>query len=140
MSAINTGRVIGGGLLAGVALNAADFAWQAVLKDEMAAMVERLQLPATVMEPASAIPWVIVDFLYGILIVLNYAAMRPRFGPGPKTALLAGFMLYAAVTAVLYGFMTMGVFTETQFVKNAACYAVSTAVGSLVGAWFYREN
>ena len=140
MSSINTGRVVGGGLAAGVTMIVADFAWQYVMKDDMAAMVDRLHLDPKVMEPSSALPWLVVDVLYGILIVLNYAAMRPRFGPGPKTALLAGLILYAAVTAILYGFMTMGVFTEAQFLKNAACYATSTALAALVGGWIYKEN
>jgi hypothetical protein len=139
MSAINTGRVIGGGLLAGVVMNAVDFAGQMLLKDDMSQMVDRLGLDPSVLEPANALPWVAVDFVYGILLVLNYAAMRPRFGPGPKTALLAGFMLYGAVTVMLYGFMTMGVFTDAMFVKGSACAAVGTALASLVGGWMYRE-
>jgi hypothetical protein len=139
MSAINTGRVVAGGLLAGVVMNAVDFGAQMVLKNDMTAMVERLHLDPAVMEPVNAIPWVVVDFVYGILIVLNYAAMRPRFGPGPKTALLAGFMLYGAVTVILYGFMTMGIFSEAQFAKSAGCYAVATALASLAGAWAYKE-
>ena len=139
MSSINTGRVVAGGVAAGVTLIVADFAWQFVLKDDMTAMIDRLRLDPAVMEPSHAVPWLFVDLLYGILIVLNYAAMRPRFGPGPKTALLAGLILYAAVTAILYGFMTMGVFTEGQFLKSAACYAVSTALAALVGGWIYKE-
>jgi len=139
LSAINTGRVIGGGLLAGVVMNAMDFAGQMLLKDDMSQMVDRLGLNPSVLEPVNAPPWVAVDFVYGILLVLNYAAMRPRFGPGPKTALLAGFMLYGAVTVILYGFMTMGIFTEALFVKAAACTAVGTALASVAGAWAYRE-
>jgi hypothetical protein len=123
-------------------MNAVDFAAQfIVLKDDMAAMVGQLHLdPAVTTDPMKAIPWIVVDLVFGILVVLNYAAMRPRFGPGPKTALLAGFMLYAAVTSVLYGFMTMGVFTDAMFVKSAACAALSTALGSLSGGWAYKEN
>jgi hypothetical protein len=140
MSAINTGRVIAGGVGAAVTMTAVNFASSVVLKDEMTAMVDRLRLEPAVMEPSHVVPWIIVNLLYGILIVLNYAAMRPRFGPGPKTALLAGLILFAAVTAILYGFMTMGVFTEAHFLKSSAFYAVSTALGSLVGGWIYKES
>ena len=31
-----------------------------------------------------------VNFVFSLSIVLLYAAIRPRFGPGPKTAVLAG--------------------------------------------------
>jgi|ERR1051326_3466872 hypothetical protein len=142
MSAINTGRVIGGGLLAGLVMNVVDVASNfTVLKDDMSQMVDQLHLdPAIMTDWTAMIPWVVVDFIIGILIVLNYASMRPRFGPGPKTALLAGFILYGAVTSVLYGFMSMGVFTHRNFVMNAACAAVSVTIGSLVGGWAYKEN
>jgi hypothetical protein len=141
MSAINTGRVVAGGLLAGVVLNAVDMGSQLCLGDDMAAMVKQLGLdPAMLTDWTKMIPWIAVDFVIGILIVLNYAAMRPRFGPGPKTALMAGFTIYAAVTAVMYGFMTMGVFTESLFLKMAGCSAVSVALGSLVGGWAYQEK
>jgi hypothetical protein len=142
MSSINTGRVIGAGLVGGLALNVVDMGTQMLMADDMKAMVERLHLdPAlTDMTMANALPWIGVDFIVGILIVLNYAAMRPRFGPGPKTALLAGFMLYGAVTAVLYGFATMGVFTEAMFLKSAAFAALSFGAGSLAGGWAYKEN
>ena len=142
MSAINTGRVIGAGLLAGVVMNVVDVTTQyTILKDDMSGMIDQLHLdPALLTDWTKAMPWVVVDFLIGILLVLNYAGMRPRFGPGPKTALLAGFVLYGAVTAVLYGFMTMGVFTEGNFVRSAACAAVSVALGSLAGGWAYKED
>lgn len=142
MSAINTGRVIGAGLLAGVVMNVIDMTTQfTVLKDDMGKMIEQLHLdPALMTDWTKALPWVVVDFVIGVLIVLNYAAMRPRFGPGPKTALLAGFILFGAVTTVLYGFMAMGVFTEGNFLRSSAAAAVSVALGSLAGGWAYKEN
>lgn len=142
MSAINVGRVVGAGLVAGVVFNAVDIGTQVVLADDMKAMVDRLHLDPAVMDMtlANAVPWIAVDFIFGILVVLNYAAIRSRFGPGPKTALMAGFILYAAVTAVLYGFTSMGVFTDAMFVKQSAFAAVSTALGSLAGGWMYKET
>jgi len=142
MSAINMGRVVGAGLLAGVAFNVVDMGTQSLMMGDMTAMVDRLQLDPALkdMTLANAAPWMAVDFVVSILIVLNYAAMRPRFGPGPKTALMAGFMLYGAVTAVLYGFASMGVFTEAMFLKTSAAAAVGVACASLVGGWAYKEN
>jgi hypothetical protein len=141
MSAINTGRVVAGGLVAGVVMNAVDMASQWCLGDDMAAMVTKLNLdPVVLSDWTKMLPWIAVDLVIGILIVLNYAAMRPRFGPGPKTALMAGFTIYAGITAVMYGFMTMGMFTESFFLKSAGCSAVSTALASLVGGLLYQEK
>jgi hypothetical protein len=88
---MNIPRIIVAGLAAGLVMNVGDFITGAFLMaDEMRAMMSRLGLDAAAMEtPEGIIPWVIVDFLYGILIVFTYAAIRPRFGPGPKTAILA---------------------------------------------------
>ena len=67
---------------------------------------------------SAAAPWIVIDFLFGILIVWTYAAMRPRFGPGPKTALIAGITLYLAVTTVLYGFTSMGMMSIRAFARG----------------------
>ena len=65
MSAINVGRVVGAGLLAGAVFNAVDIASQLVVADDMKAMVERLHLEPAVMDmtPANMLPWIIADFL-----------------------------------------------------------------------------
>jgi hypothetical protein len=141
MTAINTGKVFVGGLVAGLVMNVIDMATNfTILKADMEAMVTRLHLDPTLMtSPTGIATWVVIDFVFGILLVFTYAAVRPRFGPGPKTAVVAGVTLYLAVTAVLYGFATMGVFTLDLFVKSSACALVSTLAGSLAGAAVYKE-
>jgi hypothetical protein len=137
---INTGRVVVAGLAAGVILNIGDALSGALLMhDEMQSMVTRLNLDPAVLTPAGAAPWIIVDFLYGILIVFAYAAIRARFGPGPKTAVVAGWMLFAAITVVLYGFYTMGIFDTGGFVKGTILSLINTTLASLVGGALYKE-
>ena len=139
--AINIGKVISGGLLAGLVMNVLDMTWNfTVLAADMEGMVDRLGLdPAVMTDLSYAIPWIVVDFVFGLVIVWNYAAMRPRLGPGPKTAILAGLVPYVAVTAVLYGFTAMGVFSRAMMIKGSAFALISVVVGSLAGAWAYRE-
>jgi hypothetical protein len=81
---INTGRVLGGGLLAGAVMNFVDFLVNGVWlmqrwQDEATALNPRLMDPAN--STPSMIGWIVTDFLFGLLIVWSYAAMRPRFGP-----------------------------------------------------------
>jgi hypothetical protein len=141
MAGINTGRVIAGGLVGGVVANVVDMATGYLfMMDDMKANAARLHLdPAAMESTAGMISWVLVDFVYAILIVLTYAGIRPRFGPGPTTALYAGLLLYATVTAIMYGFLSMGMFTTTLFVKSALCALVSTALASVAGAAVYKE-
>jgi len=139
--AINSGKVVAGGLLAGFVMNVLDMTWNyTVLAADMKAMVDQLHLnPAVMTDFSYAIPWIVVDFVLGLVIVWNYAAMRPRLGPGPKTAVLAGLVPYVAVTAVLCGFTAMGVFNEAMMVKGSAFALITTLAGSLAGAWAYKE-
>src|SRR2546422_7826803 len=70
MGKINLGSVVLGGLVAGVVLNIVDYLVFAVV----------LKLPVT---SGQLIWFVILDFVYGIGLVWVYAAVRPRFNPGP---------------------------------------------------------
>src|SRR5688572_17716239 len=97
MGKINWGRVVLGGLLAGLVLNVIDYLVYGVwLAADLNAAMQALGKSAMTM---STIVWFIVfDFLFGIFLVWFYAAIRPRFGPGPRTAALAGVAIW-----VLYG-------------------------------------
>jgi hypothetical protein len=141
MASINAGRVVVGGLVGGVVANACDILWSmTVMKDDMAAMAQRFGVDPAAAQSMSAIaPWIAVDFVLGILIVFTYAAMRPRFGPGPKTAVIAGVTPYLAVTAVLYGFTSMGMMTMGAFGRGSATAFVSVMLASLAGAAVYKE-
>ena len=139
--AINTGKVITGGLLAGFVMSVLDMTWNfTVLAADNKAMVDQLRLdPAVLTDPSYAIPWIVVDFVVGLVIVWTYAAMRPRLGPGPKTAILAGLVPFVSVTAVLCGFASMGVFTQAMLVKSSMFALISVVAGSVAGAWVYKE-
>jgi hypothetical protein len=139
--AINTGKVITGGLLAGLVFTVFDLIFNSTLlaSDNMA-LVNRLSLdPALTTDFSYAIPWIVIDFILGFVVVWNYAATRPRFGPGPKTAVLAGLVPYVAVSVVLLGFTTMGIFTMSMWVKNTVLVAITVIAGSVAGAWAYKE-
>ena len=137
MAGINTGRVITGGLVAGLVANIVDVGTGFLMQDELTANLERLHLPA--LGTSAIVSWVLVDFVYGILMVLTYACIRPRFGPGPKTALFAGFLLMTTVTVILYGFLGMGFFPASTYVKSTFFAVLSTGAGVLAGAALYKE-
>jgi hypothetical protein len=142
MGKINTGRVLVGGLLAGVVANVLDFiSYSILMADDMQEMSQRLSLdPAVVDGTGVMVTWIVVDFLMGILLVWTYAAIRPRCGPGPTTAVFAALIPYAAISMVLYGYARMGVFTMDAFVKGSVLSLVTVLAAVLVGAWFYQEE
>jgi anti-sigma factor RsiW len=141
MASINFGRVVIGGLVGGVVANVCDtVANMTFLKDDMAAMAAKFGMDSAAAQSMSAaIPWIGVDFVFGLLTVFTYAAMRPRFGAGPKTAMIAGFTLFLAVSVVLFGFTTMGMMSTGSYVRGTLEALVTTLLGSLAGAAMYKE-
>jgi hypothetical protein len=141
MSGINTGKVITGGLVAGVVFNIMDFIWNLVLAAGYVANSTRLGLDPAAMATAPVIAsWAIVDLVMGLLVVFVYASIRPRFGPGPKTASIAGLIPYLAVTLVLFGFSKMQYLEMGLYLKASALQLVGILIGANVGAWMYKEG
>ena len=139
MSGINVARVLIGGIVAGVVANAGDYlANKYILAEDGEHLVQRLNLDQAKVA-ASATTWIVVDFLYGILLVFAYAAMRPRFGPGPKTAVISALTLFLAITIVLFGFQSMGLFVPDAFMRMAGLQLVIALGASLAGAAVYKE-
>ena len=137
---INFGRVLSGGLAAGVVANVLDFLINKYLMvSEATDMMQRLNLKPDQVE-SSWMMWTAVDFIYGFILVFTYAAMRPRFGPGPRTATIAALSYWLAFTAVFAGLMSMGIYTQQAFIKNSALSVVSSIVPAMVGAWLYKEG
>jgi hypothetical protein len=139
--AMNTGKVVVGGLVAGLVFNVGDFLINSVLlAADNAESLKRLGIdPATMETMAGIAPWIVIDFLFGLLVVWTYASIRPRFGPGVSTAILAGLIPYLGATLVLAGFTAMGLFTTALFIKGSVASLVNTAIGSVAGAWVYTE-
>jgi hypothetical protein len=141
MSAINYGRVVVGGLVAGVVLNVLDTVnGMFIMAGEFEANSARLGLDPALMEsPSVMTTWIVIDFLIGILLVWLYAAIRPRFGPGLKTALIAGLYFWAGVTLIIYGFTEMGLFATSLFWKALPFQLVISLAGAAAGGWAYKE-
>ena len=140
--AINTGKVVAGGLVAGVVANAIDFVNNTyVLGADMQAWAASHNIdPATLTSGAVAGTWVVVDFIYGLLLVFTYAAIRPRFGPGVRTAIIAGLAVFLSPTIVLFGFTQMGMLTMPMFVKGTIGAIVATLAAGVAGAAIYKEE
>jgi hypothetical protein len=140
--AINVSKVVVGGLVAGVVDNICDTVWGfTVMQPDMMEMAKKFGVSQEQMMSMSGIlPWILVDFVIGLVLVWNYAAIRARFGPGPRTALVAALPPYIAVTAVLYGFTSMGMMTSGAFVKGTLTSLVSVMLASLAGAFLYKED
>lgn len=140
---INIGRVLGGGLLAGAVMNFVDFLVNGVWLnqrwiDEATSLNARLVDPATA--STSMIGWIVTDFLFGILIVWTYAAIRPRFGPGAGTAVKAALLVWA-VSHIAYGsFVFLNMYSLHLIALVSAGGLVAALAGGYAGCSIYRED
>jgi hypothetical protein len=107
MGKINFGRVLLGGLVAGVILTIGEYVINdVVLAKQMAETLRRFNVP----KPGNnfIIAATVMTILLGILLVWLYALIRARLGPGPKTAVVAAIILWFSVyvyTGVINGML-----------------------------------
>lgn len=142
MDNINAKRVLLGGLVGGVAFTLIDTAFQFGL---LMQRYKGLQARGIFYEQPK-IPffigfWILMLFAASIAGTWLYAAAREKLGPGPKTALLIGFVLG----------LLMGLPTDTalaawslagRYVALVWCidFVVGMTVATLVGSWIYRPE
>jgi hypothetical protein len=139
MGKINWGRVMLGGLLAGVVLNVIDAAvYGKWLAADFAAAMQALGKPGSM---SSLIPlFVVLDFVTGIGLVWVYAAIRPRFGAGPQTAVIAGVAVWFFVGLLhALGEAPMGLFPQRIYTITTIVTLVEYALATAIGAYVYKE-
>lgn len=140
MGKINWTRVLLGGLLAGVIINAFEFFTNGVvLARNWEAAMKALGRPP--MAPSALVVFVIWGFLAGISAIWLYAAARPRFGPGAKTAALTGFAFWVFAYALpTLGNLALGLFPKRLLVIGVLVGLVEVILASVTGAWLYKEG
>jgi len=139
MGKINFGRVLLGGFVAGLLMNVGEWLLNdKVLGSQMKEYFSQHNFP---MPAGKAIAIaVVMVFVTGVVMILGYAAIRPRFGAGPKTAIIAG--LFAWFGIYLYGnvlAVAFGIFPSSLLPLVLGWGLVEYLLGALVGAALYQE-
>ena len=139
MGKINLGRVILGGLLAGLVINVSE----AVLNGVVIAAPMNDALRARNLPPmnnTSTAMWIVLSFLLGIVTVWLYAAIRPRYGAGVGAAIMAGLAVYfLAYAYTMSGMAVMGFFPRGLLLITLGWGLLEMLAASVVGAWIYTE-
>jgi len=139
MKSINWGRVILGGILAGVVMNVSEFILNEIVlkkanEDAMKALGRTMPAGGGAMTV-----WIVLGFLIGFAAVWLYAAIRTRYGPGPATAAKAGiavWVLGSLYTAVV--FWNLGLYPMNYLLL--VWTLLEAIVATIAGAWLYREE
>jgi len=141
--AINTSKVLVGGLAAGIVQNIIAYVGFGIL------LGPRMQAEAVAVAPALAgrgmsgaaiATNVISTFVISILIVWLYAAMRPRFGAGPRTAVFAGLVVWICGLVFHLDWLVVGMMSTTSFALASLLAFVEVQAGAWVGGMLYRED
>jgi hypothetical protein len=140
MGNINMNRVLAGGLAAGLLINVCEYGLNEFIlaKDWEAAMK---MLGREIAGGSSFFRFIPASVVLGVVIVWLYAAMRPRFGPGVRTALTSGVVVWFLSYAYTgLGWIELEILPKQLFFVSILWGLVELPAAALVGAWIYREN
>lgn len=141
--AMNTQKVLVGGLAAGLVMNIIDFVTNTfILGDRMKAEMDVVApgMADRMMSGANIAIYIIMDFIVGILLVWLYAAIRPRFGPGPKTAAKSAIFVWVVFGLAYLGYLFGGMMSGATWAMTAVIALINVLLASWVGARIYKEE
>lgn len=145
MGGINYGRVVLGGLVTGLIANILHgLFWFAVQGQAVwiaqAKMFDMYKPGVMFPRPTFMAGYGVMLLFWGIVTIWFYAAMRPRFGPGPRTAVIAAIAVWLllAMSDAVWVQLIRG--SRRAIGESVLAYLVIMIVATLVGAYLYREE
>jgi len=141
MGKMNWNRIILGGLLAAVVMMVLAILNLVTLQRPwLDAALELLGLQ-THADGWRLIPALgILSLTGGIMSVWLYAAIRPRYGPGPKTAAIVGFAMWLVTSAVDVFWAATGFVPSHGLVIPLLAWLPILIAVTMSGAWLYKED
>jgi hypothetical protein len=140
MGKINVGRVILGGIIAGIIIDGLDYLVDGIwLAPKWAVGNKALGLGN--FSTNQMIWFNVLGIITGIALIWLYAAIRPRFGAGVKTAIVAGIAVWF-ITALLpnAGYMWVGGLYSHRLAELTTLGGlVYTLIAAVAGATLYKE-
>lgn len=141
--AINASKVVVGGLAAGLVANLIGYVGFGMLlgpRFEAEAVAVAPALAGRGMSGSAIATQVVISFIIGLLLVWLYAAIRPRFGPGPKTAVYAALVVWVCGFVFHIDLLLNGLATTTTYAMASVVALVQVLVSAWVGAMVYKED
>jgi hypothetical protein len=140
MGKFNVGRLILGGIVAGIVADGLGYVVDGVLLGQQWAD----GMKALGHGGFAQNQWIWFDLLGlagGIFLLWLYAAIRPTMGAGPKTAIIAGLAVwFIGVLVPNAGFMwSAGLFSAHLALYTTLGGIVEWVAGALAGAALYKE-
>jgi hypothetical protein len=141
MGKINYGRVILGGIVGGIIASTIEWFFNGVLLGPLwDAAMKSLNRPNVFPGPVFLIALYLMMIAGGVLVIWIYAAIRPRFGAGVRTAIYAGLVGWFLSTPLsnLENFIN-GLFSARLMIYDTLIGLAAALVGTVIGAALYKE-
>jgi hypothetical protein len=140
MGRINLGRVIMGGIVAGIIIDIVEYVLNAiVLADRWQAVTAAHNL--TPVGTNAIIVFNLLGLITGIAAVWTYAAIRPRLGEGPGTAFSAALLIWVVGYLIPDAYEdVVGLFPHSMTIILVAVGLVEIVVATLAGGYLYKEE
>lgn len=142
MKRINLGRVLLGGILAGVLMFLADgFIHSKLLHEHwMAAMKAAGRSVEAEEHGSDMFYFAAFELLRGLALAWFYAIFRTHCGPGPKTAICASLALWAIMFPVFFlQEVPLGFYSTTLMTLWSLYELVPSVIAGLVAGVLYKE-
>jgi hypothetical protein len=142
MSRLNWFRLLIGGVIASVILFLTDgFFHERVVAADWLAVFTALGIKPPVETPANLLYFAIYEVGRGFLAMILYVLMRPCCKPGPKTAAIAGIVVWLAFSVTGPAqFIPLGFFSHALWLKVGGFHLVTSIIATIAGAAIYREG
>lgn len=139
MGGINVGRWLGAGAAAGALIWLVEGLASVLYMDDMQAALAAhgmtFEVTATILVLS-----VVISLIMGLTLIFFYAAARPRFGPGPRTAVIVALGVWlAGYFVALVGYYMLGLYPGGMLVIWGIVGLVETILAALLGGRIYRE-
>ncbi len=135
MGRVNWVRVVLCGLIAGVV-------WSLLAMVNMTFFGADFQAAvpgSTLVRPKAAFLALSANLAMGIWAMWLYASIRPRYGPGPKTAVMVGLAWWAIGIMVNASWVILGLVPPMTVLPLLVAALPATVLAAVVGAWPYQE-
>jgi hypothetical protein len=140
MNKIKVRRLLVAGLVTLIVFIVVEFLLEFVIFDALIGLgkwVDQLYAPSS-WSTSNHVLNIFIAFVNSIMLIWMYAALRPMFGVGPKTALIASGFAYAFIFSFMINFANLRFYPMRPALIELFYQLVELPVAILAGAYYYE--
>jgi hypothetical protein len=140
MNKIKVGRLLVAGLVTMIVFIMVEFLLEFVIFDALIGLrnwINQLYAPSS-WRISNHVLNILIALVNSIILMWMYAALRPMFGVGPKTALIASGFAYAFIFSFMINFANLRFYPIRPALIEMFYQLIEIPIAILVGAYYYE--